>query len=249
MWYAPVPLELDPPPAGRDELRHDPTFEAWDGVVCGVRDTVNEVVDVLNGLGAGLPRLPGGSLREYLVEPLVGVPGEIRRNAEACVVFGEALETVGGNLARLVTWIDPQWDGAAATGFVVEVGARAIGMRALGALVGRGRVVFDEVADFCERLAVEVERLVVELGELLQRLARRVLSRIAGPLGWGVFAFDIATHGFGAVTDIIDDVQRAWELVETLLGLHDTVAEWAGAKRQQIEDLLSLPRWQETWAA
>jgi len=27
------------------------------------------------------------------------------------------------------------------------------------------------------------------------------------------------------------------------------VAEWAGAKRQQIEDLLSLPRWQETWAA
>lgn len=249
MALAPVPLDLPAPPEPGDTRRHDPTFESWDATVCGLRDTVNRVVGVLNDLGAGIPALPEGSLRSYLVEPLTGDHVAIRRNAEACAVLDDALATLAGNLARTTAWTDLRWGGEAAVGFAAGLGARAVGMRAVGELVGAGRVVFDEVADFCEWLTVEVEGLVVELGELLQRLARRVLTRVSGPWGWGVFALECATQGLGAFTDIIDDVVRAFELVETLLGLQDTVAGWAEEQRARLRRLLDAVALLEAWAA
>jgi hypothetical protein len=233
--------DLTPPPEPPDTVRHDPTFHAWDAQVCAVRDTVNRGVDAINACGFDVPRLPDGSLRELLVEPLTGDHGAIRQNALACGTVRDALVAVAGEQTRLTAWLAPSWTGRAGGAAVLDLGSRALATRALGELVARAAPVLVEVADFCEWLTVRVEALVVELGELVARLARRVLARVSGPLGWGVFAVELATQGLEPVLDLVDDVQRAVELVETLLSLQDTVADWAQQQRARVETLLDLP--------
>lgn len=233
--------ELTPPPVGADTRRHDPTFEAWDDQVCGLRDLANQGIRALNHVGAGLSELPGGSLRELLVEPLSGDHGAIRQNAAACHAVREALVTISGNQGRLVVWADPRWGGQAALAYAADVGSRALATRGLAELVALAAPVLDEIADFCERLTVEVEGLVVECGEVLARLVRRLLGRVSGPLGWGVFAMEVATQGLDAITDLVDDVVRVVEIVETLLSLQETVRAWAQEQRDRLQTLLDLP--------
>ncbi|GAA5155401.1 hypothetical protein GCM10023340_40580 [Nocardioides marinquilinus] len=233
--------DLAPPPEQPDTVRHDPTFRAWDAQVGAVRDVVNRGVDAINACGFDVPRLPEGSLRDLLVEPLTGDHGVIRQNAVACGTVRDALVTVAGEQARLAGWLAPSWGGRAGAACLLELGSRSLATRALGELVARAAPVLVEVADFCEWLTVRVEALVVELGELVARLARRVLARVSGPLGWGVFAVELATRGLEPVLDLVDDVQRAVELVETLLTLQDTVAAWAQQQRDRVETLLDVP--------
>ncbi|WP_134766904.1 hypothetical protein [Nocardioides sp. 1609] len=233
--------DLSPPPEGDDELRHDRTFESWDAKVGGLRDLANRGIDVLDGLGAGLRRLPEGSLRELLVEPLTGDAGAIRQNAEACHTVRDALVVLAGNQGRLVLWVDPRWGGRAGLAYGLDLGGRALATRALAELVEAAAPVLDEVALTCERLTVEVEGLVVECGEVLGRLVRRLLSRVSGPLGWGCFAVEVATQGMSAITDLVDDATRVLEIVETLLTMQDDVLAWAQERRDRIETLLDLP--------
>ena len=234
-------LDLAPPPAAADTVRHDPTFESWDAQVCGLRDLANQGIHVLNGLGVDLRPLPGGSLRELLVEPLTGDHAEIRRTAAACHVVRRALVTVSTNQGALVPWAGERWAGQAAQAQAGALRARALTTWGLAELVGRAAPVLDEVADFSEWLTIEVERLVVECGERLGRLVRTLLSRVSGPLGWGVFAWEIGTQGLSALTDLVDDVRRVLEIVETLLTLQDTVFSWAREQRDRLETLLDLP--------
>lgn len=236
-----VELDLAAPEEGADTLRHDPTFEAWDASVSGLRDIVNLGIDALNQLGAGLPRLPDGSLRELLVEPLTGDCGVIRANATACGQVRDALATVAGNQVRLVTWADPVWGGQAMAAWATQVGGRALATRTLGELIARAAPVLSEIADFCERLTVEVEGLVVELGERIQRLVVKLLSRVSGPLGWGALAADVAIRGYGVIADLIDDVTRVVDIVERLLSMHEEVLGWAQEQRDRLESLLDLP--------
>jgi hypothetical protein len=232
---------LAAPPEPGDTMRHDPTFEAWDAEVCGLRDLANHGIQVLNGLGASISPLPGGSLRELLVEPLTGDHAAIRQNAQACHVVRQALVTISHNQGDLVLWSALRWDGLAAAAYAGQVAARALATRAVAELVAGAAPVLDEVADFCERLTIEVEHLVVECGERLGHLVRKLLSRVAGPLGWGVFAWEVATEGMSAITDLVDDVRRVIEIVETLLTLQDTVSAWAQEQRDRLETLLDLP--------
>lgn len=233
-------VDLAPPPESGD-TSHDTTFETWDAEVCGLRDLANQGIHVLNGLGADVTPLPGGSLRELLVEPLTGDHAAIRQNAQACHVVRQALVTVSHNQGGLLLWTDPRWDGLAATAYARDVGSRALTTRAVAELVTAAAPVLDEVADFCERLTIEVEHLVVECGERLARLARTLLRRVSGPMGWGVFAWEVATEGMSAITDVVDDVRRVAEIIETLLTLQDTVAAWAQEQRDRLETLLDLP--------
>ena len=234
-------VDLAPPAEPGDTLRHDPTFEAWDAQVCALRDLANQGIRVLAGLGADVRPLPEGSLRELLVEPLSGDHGAIRQNALACRAVREAMVTISHEQGRLAVWGAARWEGRAALAHAGSVGARALATRGLAELVATAGPVLDEVADACERLTIEVEELVVECGERLGRLVRRLLTRVSGPLGWGVFAWDVATEGLGAVTDLVDDVRRVVEIVETLLSMQDTVATWAREQRDRLETLLDLP--------
>ena len=46
------PLDLTAPELGGHTLKHDAEFEALDGALCRIRDTVNLGIDALNQAGA-----------------------------------------------------------------------------------------------------------------------------------------------------------------------------------------------------
>lgn len=233
------PVDLPEPDGGDRTIRHDPEFVALDNGLSGIRDTINRGIDVLNGVGAGLPKLPEGSLEDLLVRPLTGDYVRIRQNAAATHHVCDALSTYGDNVVRLSLGVDPRWGGAAASSYLVRLQVQAAAARGLGQLVARGSVVLDEVADYSERLAVRVEELVMELVERGRRLVTKVLTRLLGP-GWVALAAEIALKGIDVVTDIIEDVQRVIEIVETMLRLRDEVTAWVEEQRERLEVLLDL---------
>ncbi|GEP36487.1 hypothetical protein NPS01_01500 [Nocardioides psychrotolerans] len=234
-------LGLLPPREGEAERAHDATLEAWDIGLSALRDVVNLGIRAINQAGAGLSELPDGSLEELLVVPLSGDWEAIGQNAVACHQVEDALSTWSRRVLGLGVHAALVWRGAAASAYVVRVEGLALAGLALAVTVGRAALLLDEVADFCERLAVRVERLLVDLGETLARLARRILTRIAGPLGWAVFAADIATSGMGAVSDIIDDVRRVADTIDTLTALQHEVSSWAQVQAARLESFGGLP--------
>lgn len=233
------PLDLPVPDGGDHTIRHDPEFVAFDRGLSAIRDTVNQGIDVLNGVGAGLAKLPEGSLEDLLVRPLTGDYVRIRQNAAATHHVQDALATYGDNVVRLSLGVDPRWGGAAASSYLVRLQLQAAAATGLGHLVARGSVVFDHVADYSERLAVRVEGLVMELVERGRRLVTKVLTRLFGP-GWVALAAEIAVKGLDVVADIIEDVRRVLEIVETLLRLRDEVTEWVEEQRERLQVLLEM---------
>ena len=238
---APLPVDLAPPDGGGAERGHDPTFGAWDRGFSALRDTINLGIRVLNEVGAGLRELPDGSLEELLVVPLAGDYAAIRGNAVACHQVEDALGGYAAGCTALSVAVVTRWRGRAAAAYLLRLNAHALAARGLGDLIGEGAVVFDEVADFCEDLAVRVEGLVVELGEAMGRLARKLLTRVAGPAGWAAFGIEVALKGLDAFTDIIDDVRRVLATIDTLLELQATVGAWAEEQRDRLDLLLDLP--------
>lgn len=206
---------------------HDPTFVAWDRSLSALRDTANVGIRALNQVGASLEELPEGSLEEVLVLPLTGDPSAIRGNAAACHDAETALAAWSGQLVHLSVEVAATWRGCAATAFLVRLDATAVAGAALAALVGQGARVFDAIAELSEHLALEVERLVVALGEALRRLAARLVTQVAGPLGWAV---------------LVDDVRRVSSLIAELHELQELTRDWVGEQRARLEVLLDLPR-------
>lgn len=238
-------IRLDPPGRGSAELAHDATFTSWDEAFTTMRDVANRGIDAVNHAGAGLPRLPEGSLEELLILPLSGDYGAIRQNAAACQDVRDALHTWGDNILRISLGVDPAWGGQAAAAYLLRINAFGLAARAIGETVGRGAAVFEVIAEVSERIGIQVERLVVELGRTLARLGRRLLSKIAGPAGWGAFAAELILRGLDAITDIIDDIRRVIELIDELRGLHEVVTDWVREQRERLElfrDLASLVR-------
>lgn len=235
------PVHLAVPPRGEGVVVHDATFEMWDRSFSLMRDVVNLGVDALNQAGAGLPHLPAGSLEELIVLPLSGDYGEIRRNAAACRDVSVALRTWSGDVALLGAGAAVGWSGAASAAWLVRTQALAAGAAWASVTVGRGARVFERIATAAERFGVRVERLVVELGRVMSRVVRRLLTRIAGPGGWALFAAELLIQGLSAVTDIVDDIRRVVRLVEDLLALKEHILDWAREQRDALDFLLDLP--------
>jgi len=237
---APLPVDLSEPEGGA-ERAHDATFVAWDRGFDALRDTINLGIRVINEVGAGLRELPHGSLEDLLVVPLSGDYTAIRANAVACHQVEDALAGYAAGCTALSLAAATRWRGHAAAAYLVRLDAHALAAHGLGRLVGEGALVFDEIADFCEDLAVRVEELVVELGETMARLVRKLLSRVSGPAGWATFATELAFKGLDAVTDIVDDVRRVLAIIDTLQELQDSVRDWAEEQRARLDLLLDLP--------
>ena len=237
----PLRAHLAVPDPGARALDHDATFTGWDHTFSTLRDVVNHGIRLLNHAGAGLRELPGESLEELLVLPLTGDYGRIRQNADACGRVRLALDTWGGNFARISLGLDPRWDGLAAASFFARMQVCDLLARALGEVVGRGAAVFEEIATMSEAIGVVVERVIVALGRLLARLARKVLEKVAGPAGWTAFAVELATKGLHAVTEIVEDVELVLSLIAAARDLRDTIREWAEAQRQRLGLFSDLP--------
>jgi hypothetical protein len=235
-----TPLDLAPPELGGAVLRHDAEFVALDQTLCGIRDTVNLGIGALNEAGLGIPRLPEGSLAELLVLPLTGDHRRIRQNAAATGQLRDALATYADNAHLLSLAVGPQWGGRAAASFLLRVNGHALTARGLGMLVARAAPVFEEVALYSERLGIEVEELVMELVERGQRLVRKLLARVAGPVGWAAFAAELALKGFDAVTDIIEDIERILWIIDRLTAMKGEVEAWVEEQRERLAMLLEL---------
>ena len=235
-----TPLDLTAPDLGGRTREHDAGFEALDGALCRIRDTVNVGIDALNQAGLGLRKLPDGSLEELLVMPLTGDYRRIRQNAIATGQFRDALRTYSENAALLSAAASPRWRGQAAASFLLRVNGHALAARGLGLLVGEAAPLFDLVADQSERLAIEVEELVMELLERGERVVRKLLSRVAGPAGWATFAAELAIKGFDAITDIIEDIERILWIIDRLLDMKGEVTAWVEEQRQRLSILLDL---------
>ncbi|KAA1427383.1 hypothetical protein [Nocardioides antri] len=234
------PLDLVDPDLGGHTRDHDDGFEALDAALCGIRDTINLGIDALNQAGLGLRKLPEGSLEELLVMPLTGDYRRIRQNAIATGQFRDALGTYADNATVLSIAVEPRWGGLAAASFLLRVNGHALVARGLGMLVAEAAPLFELVADHSERLAIEVEELVMELLERGERVVRKLLSRVAGPAGWAAFAAELAIKGFDAVTDIVDDIERVLWIIDRLLEMKGEVTAWVEEQRQRLTLLLDL---------
>jgi hypothetical protein len=234
------PLVLPEPALGPELLRHDVEFRALDRSFDRIRDTVNTGIDVLNDLGCGLRRLPEESLEELVVLPLTGDFRRIRQNADAIGYVDAALTRYAGSTTRLALAVGLRWEGEAAVSYLVRLGRHAAAARAAGELLRVVVPVFEEVARFAERLAVEVEELVVELVEKGTRLMTRLLARVAGPAGWAVLGAEVALDGLDAVTDLVDDARRLVAIVDRLLALKEEVIDRVDEQRGRLAALRQL---------
>ncbi|PWN04808.1 hypothetical protein DJ010_04155 [Nocardioides silvaticus] len=237
---AATPLDLPAPALGGHTRPHDAGFEALDAALGRIRDIANLGIEALNQAGLGLRKLPEGSLEELLVLPLTGDYRRIRQNALATGQVRDALGTYADNATLLSLAASPRWDGEAAAAFLLRVNGHALAARGFGFLVAETAPLFDLVADGSERLAIEVEELVMELVEVGGRLVRKLLSRVAGPVGWATWAAELALKGFDAVTDIIEDIERVLRIVDRLLELKGEVTAWVEEQRERLSLLLEL---------
>lgn len=235
------PVELPPPTLGPAEATHDVEFEVLDQGWSMLRDRINEGIGLANSVGAGLPRLPTGSLEELLVLPFSGDYRMIRRNADACLQVRGALATWSDNFALLGIGVASCWDGVASAALIGRLAAYAVAGRAVGELVGLGSELFCEIADVSEWLAIRVERELVELGKALVRLGERLLSLVGGPGGLAKLGLDLAVHGFSVVSHIVHDICLVLTLVHDLLDLKAKVEGWVADWRARLELFSDLP--------
>ncbi|QCW52241.2 hypothetical protein FE634_20700 [Nocardioides dongxiaopingii] len=223
------------PEEGGEELNHNNKFdaaaEAWE---VG-RDTINWGIDLLNGLGAGITRLDEASLRDYIVFPLSGDYGAIRTNANACGVVNTAMSTWGGCFTQLALKTPQALDGQASYGLIAQLGTYDIVMKAVGLGVSGGTSVFNSIATMSEKIAVEVEDVLVILGEKILKLASKVTSRFVPGLGWALLALDLLRDGFGVVQDIIDDIETVRTIITECQNLVDEVTSWAEVQAGRLD--------------
>lgn len=233
------PVSLPTPDGGGQTMRHDAEFERIDGVLCEIRDTVNRGIGILEQVGINIRRLPEGSLEELLVRPLTGDYVAIRQNAAAAHVFRDGLSVYGGNVVRLSLAVNPMWGGQAAGSFLVRLGGQAAVARSLGEIVARGSFVFDELADFSERITIRVEDLVAELMERGGRVLEKLVTRVFGP-GVARLVVDVALNGFDIFTDIIEDIERILAIIDDLMSMRDEVSAWVAEQRERLDLLMEL---------
>ena len=234
--------DLAPPGLGEPLLNHVEEFEEFDGAFDIVRDTVNLGIRQLNHLpGCDLPTLPEESLEELLVLPFSGDYRRIRQSAEACETLARGFHGWAGQVRRLSLAVVPTWEGDAARACAGRLALWSTAADAAGAVIADGAVVFEGLATFVERIAVQVEGLLVQLAHALERLAKRIATKLAGVSGAVSMAIDVACHGLDVVTDLIDDVQLVLGLIDQVRGIVEEVRSFVDRTRDSLRGFEQLP--------
>jgi len=234
-------LPLDPPAEQSRGKGHDPAFITASETFDSVRDTCNSAIDWVNGvasnvgLGEPVPRLPEKSLDAYVVYPLSGDYLRIKQNAEACRTFGTAMKTWGGNFGVIGLNQVLTIGGEVGVSMGAQLGLYDLAVRGMGGVVTKGSAVFDYVARISEKIAIRVEKALVELGERLLRLSSKLLRWGRGYWGAFMLAKDLAEKGLAAITEIIDDVQYVIDAINACFDLKDAVEEWCRTQGERIK--------------
>lgn len=239
-----VAAVLEPPGEGQDTMPHNKEWEAVTDTFDGIRDTINEGIDKLNGLpGVSITRLDERGLDDWLVYPLSGNYLAIQGNAEACGIVRDGMNTWGNNFSKLSGKVAFALKGQVEASLMVHLNLYNLVMRAVGGVVSSGKVVFDAIARVSERIAVAVENVLVTMAKTLLRVSTKIASRVLSWVGWVALAVEVAERGMAAITDIVDDVQTCIEIISACWDLKESIEAWAeecAGRLEAFEEIVTL---------
>lgn len=240
-------LLVAPPEGTQRQRRHDRTYgEIKDGFDAA-RDKCNEGIDKVNGWleQAGrserITRLTEKSLDEFVVFPLSGNYYRIQQNASACGIFQQGMSRWGTNFQTLALNSVMAFEGKAQLAFMAQVSAYNLVMQSVGGIVRLGSGVYDSIATISEKVAIQVENALIEMGKRLIKLAKVVGKRFLG--GWvslGLLIKDLAEHGLAVITDVVDDVKACIEIIDKCFELKDEVEAWAQTQADRLKALREM---------
>lgn len=234
-------LPLDPPAEQSRGKGHDPAFITAADTFDTVRDGCNSAIEWVNGvadsvgLGRPIATLPTKSLDQYVVYPLSGDYLRIKQNAEACRTFGKAMQTWGHNFGVIGLNQALAVGGRVGISMGAQLGLYDLAVRGMGGVVSKGSVVFDYVARVSEKIAIRVEKALVELGERLLRLSSKLLRWGRGWFGALSLAKDLIDKGVGALTEVIDDVKYVIDAINACFDLKDAVEAWCRTQGERLK--------------
>lgn len=231
---------LTDPEPGSETLNHNNAFDAASATWDSARDTINWGIDLINKCGVGVPRLSELSLRDYIVFPLSANYAQIQANASACQIVDGAMQQWGGNFSQLSGKVFLALEGQASLGLVAQLNLYHAVMALVGKGIGEGSVVFTQIATMSERIAVEVEDVLVILGKKLAKLSSKVASRFVPGLGWVLLAVDIARTKGAIIQDILDDIEEVRTIIDDCFALVDEIQAWAETQADRLAKFREL---------
>ncbi len=233
------------PEPGSETLNHNNAFDAaaqtWDTA----RDTINWGIDQLNGLGLGIGRLSELSLRDYIVYPLSANYAQIQANASACRIVDDAMSQWGMNFTNLSGKVVLGLEGQAQLALVAQLNLYHAVMKGVGAGVGAGSAVFDDIALMSERIAVEVEDVLVILGKKLGKLSSKIAAKFVPGLGWALLAMDIIRTKGAIIQDVLDEIEQCRQIIDDCFALVDEIKAWAETQAERLakfQEILDVVR-------
>lgn len=231
-----VAAALREPEEGDPQLDHNGAFDTAAEIWEEARDTINDGIDLVNGLGAiHIDKLPSGSLRDYLVFPLSANYARILQNADACHVVDEGMAEWGLNFTKLSGKVELAMKGQASLGLIAQLNLYHAAARGIGFGIGAGSVVFDQIALMSEKIAVQVENVLVLLGKKLLSLSSKVARKLVPGFGWIFTAAEIVATLGQNIKDIWDDVNEVIDLISACDVLIDEIKAWAEVQAERLE--------------
>ncbi len=236
----PLSSALADPADGESHMDHDSRFDAAADAWDTARDTINTGIDLLNKIGAGIGRLPEQGLRDYIVYPLAADYTAIGRNANACSTMNAGFDAWAHNFGQLAKKTPQAITGQTGAAVVGVFTAFDLGMDLVGDAVSKGKYVFIGIASISEKIAVEVEKVLVLLGTKITALASKVSTRVIPGVGEIILAWNFLEDLFSGdpldqFQDIIEDIETVRNIIDDCLSLKETILAWAEAQAQRLE--------------
>lgn len=230
---------VDPEP-GSETLNHNGAFEGAAATWETARDTINWGIDLINKAGVGVDRLSEKSLRDFIVYPLSANYAQIQANASACQIVDSAMAQWGTNFSELSGKVLLGLEGKAGLALVAQLNLYGVVMSLVGQGIGQGSVVFTQIATMSEKIAVEVEDVLVILGKKLAKLSSKIASRFVPGLGWALLAIDIARTKGAVIQDILDDIEQCRTIIEDCFALVEEIQAWAETQADRLAKFQEL---------
>ena len=117
-------------------------LEAIDEVIEIARDAASTLGWVADKISMDFPKFPDGDIREWVIDPVTGDFNKILAGGLACQNAGQALQSVGNNIAANSAKLAVAWTGPASQGYVLTAGIYASVAKAAGALLQQIDAVF-----------------------------------------------------------------------------------------------------------
>jgi len=238
-----VKAMLKAPDQRNAEIKRPAEWAEWNEAFKKIRDTINKFLDVVDkvpGIDITM-RLPGGDLEDLVVKPFTGDWNRIRMNGDACKVWGQSVQGLSQNVAKLPKDMALHWYGKTALAFDAHHVAYAVVMKGIGMILEKGELLFSKMGDMSQKLGEVAIRVLTKLGKILLRVIGRILEKFAG--WWAAIktAAEVVVNGLQPVIDIYNDIVKIIDLVGKLFELKDKVVAWVEDKVAKLKLFSELP--------